>query len=233
MAIVNHETREVTFKIVYAGTPVGGKTTNLAYVHSRIEPGQRGDMVSLATSTDRTLFFDFVPINTLVINGYQTKFLLYTVPGQVHYNATRQLVLRGADGVVFVADSQMERLEENVESARTLMKNLRDNGMSLEELPLVLQYNKRDLPNAAPAAYMDYLLNSGPTPFPSFEAVATTGVNVFATLNAVSQKVLQQFHKTVGFSAPTPPAGVPAAVPPTAPAPAQPPPPTARHLQPA
>ncbi|MGI8601696.1 MAG: GTP-binding protein [Verrucomicrobiales bacterium] len=194
MALVNHETREVTFKIVYAGTPVSGKTTNLAYIHSRIGPTQRGDMVSLATSTDRTLFFDFVPINTVMINGYMTKFMLYTVPGQVYYNATRQLVLRGADGVVFVADSQLDRLDENIESARTLAKNLRDNGMSLENLPLVLQYNKRDLPNAAPLNYLDYVLNSGPTPFASFESVANQGVNVFATLNAVSQLVLQRFH---------------------------------------
>lgn len=197
MAIVNHDTREVTFKIVYAGTPVGGKTTNLAYIHSRIEPAQRGDMVSLATSTDRTLFFDFVPINTVMINGYRTKFLLYTVPGQVHYNATRQLVLRGADGLVFVCDSQMDRLEENVDSARTLMKNLADNGMTLQGLPLVIQYNKRDLPNAAPIPYLDYLLNNGPAKFPTFESVASQGVNVFATLNAVSQLVLQRFHSVV------------------------------------
>jgi signal recognition particle receptor subunit beta len=194
MAIVNHETREVTFKIVYAGTPVGGKTTNLAYIHSRIDAGQRGDMVSLATSTDRTLFFDFVPINTMMINGYRTKFLLYTVPGQVHYNATRQLVLRGSDGVIFVADSQFDRLEENVDSARTLMKNLHDNGMSLDRLSLVLQYNKRDVPNAAPVSYLDYLLNSGPVTYQAFESVAAQGVNVFATLNALSQLVLQRFH---------------------------------------
>jgi mutual gliding-motility protein MglA len=204
MAIVNHETREVTFKIVYAGTPVGGKTTNLAYIHARIDPGQRGDMVSLATSTDRTLFFDFVPINTVMINGYKTKFLLYTVPGQVQYNATRQLVLRGADGIIFVADSQFDRLEENVESARTLMKNLHENHMTLDALPLVLQYNKRDVPNAAPVAYLEYLLNSGPVPFPSFETVAAQGVNVFATLNAVSQLVLQRFHAMTRPSAPAP-----------------------------
>jgi signal recognition particle receptor subunit beta len=151
-------------------------------------------MVSLATSTDRTLFFDFVPINTMMINGYKTKFLLYTVPGQVHYNATRQLVLRGADGVIFVADSQFDRLDENVDSARTLMRNLHDNGMSLDRLPLVLQYNKRDLPNAAPVSYLDYLLNSGPVAYPAFESVASQGVNVFATLNTLSQLVLQRFH---------------------------------------
>jgi signal recognition particle receptor subunit beta len=206
MALVNHETREVTFKIVYAGTPVGGKTTNLACIHSRIDAGQRGDMVSLATSTDRTLFFDFVPINTMMINGYKTKFLLYTVPGQVHYNATRQLVLRGADGIIFVADSQFDRLEENVDAARTLMKNLHDNGMSLDRLSLVLQYNKRDLENAAPVSYLDYLLNSGPATFPAFEAVASQGVNVFATLNAVSQLVLQRFHSV---TAPAPRGVVP------------------------
>jgi signal recognition particle receptor subunit beta len=208
MAIVNHETREVTFKIVYAGTPIGGKTTNLAYIHSRIDAGQRGDMVSLATSTDRTLFFDFVPINAVMINGYRTKFLLYTVPGQVQYNATRQLVLRGADGIVFVADSQFDRLDENIESARTLMKNLHQNRMTLEALPLVLQYNKRDLPTAAPVAYLDYVMNSGPTPFPAFESIASQGVNVFATLNAVSQLVLQRFH---AMTRPAPPPPSPAA----------------------
>lgn len=194
MSIVNHESREVTFKIVYAGTPVSGKTTNLQYIHSRIEAGQRGDLVSLATAADRTLYFDFMPVSSVQIGGYGTKFVLYTVPGQVNYNATRQLVLRGVDGLVFVADSARERLEENLESARTLMKNLQDNGIQFEQLPFVLQYNKRDLPNATPRAHLDYLLNRFPDPFPVFETVAAQGVNVFACLNAVSQLVLQRFH---------------------------------------
>lgn len=203
MAIVNHDTREATFKIVYAGTPVSGKTTNLAYIHARIDSGQRGDLLSLATSTDRTLYFDFMPVTATLINGYQTKFVIYTVPGQVHYNATRQLVLRGADGIVFVADSHPDRLEDNVESARTLVRNLRDNGLSVGQVPLVLQYNKRDLPEAAPRAHLDYLLNRLPQPLPAFETVASRGINVFATLNAVSQMILQRFH--AGTAAPPAP----------------------------
>lgn len=205
MSIVNHEKREVTFKIVYAGTPVSGKTTNLQYIHSRIDAGQRGDLVSLATTSDRTLFFDFMPVSSTPIAGYAAKFSLYTVPGQVHYNATRQLVLRGADGLVFVADSAPERLEENLESARVLMRNLTDNGTPLDQLPLVLQYNKRDLPNAAPRAQLDYLLNRPTNPFPVFETVAARGVNVFACLNAVSQMVLQRFHAAMNPAAPAEP----------------------------
>ncbi len=203
MALVRHDTREVTFKIVYAGTPVSGKTTNLQYIHSRLQGTHCGDLVSLATSTDRTLYFDFVAVTAQSIQGYTTKFQLYTVPGQVQYNATRELVLRGADGIVFVADSQMDRLEENVETARGLMRNLRDNAMSLEQIPMVLQYNKRDLPNAAPVNYLNYLLNNAPKPFPWFESVASTGTNVFATVNAVSQLVLQRFG---ALTAPPPPA---------------------------
>ena len=195
MAVVNHETKEVTFKIVYCGTPVGGKTTNLSYIHSRIEADQRGDLVSLATSTDRTLFFDFLPINTVVINGYATRFMLYTIPGQVCYNATRQLVLKGVDGIVFVSDSSSERMEENLTSLQTLRKNLSFNGLSIDQLPLVFQYNKRDLPDAAPVAYLEYLMNNTEPRRLSFEAAANTGYNVFATLNAVAEQVLQKFHQ--------------------------------------
>lgn len=195
MAVVNHETKEVTFKIVYCGTPVGGKTTNLSYIHSRIESDQRGDLVSLATSTDRTLFFDFLPINTVVINGYSTRFMLYTIPGQVCYNATRQLVLKGVDGIVYVSDSAAERMAENLAGLQTLRKNLADNGLSLDQIPLVFQYNKRDLPNAAPVSYLEFLLNNGASRRLSFEACAQTGYNVFATLNAVAEQVLQKFHQ--------------------------------------
>jgi len=148
----------------------------------------------VATASDRTLYFDFMPVTSTQIGGYTTKFALYTVPGQVHYNATRQLVLRGADGLVFVADSAPDRLEENLESARSLMRNLSDNSTSLDHLPLVLQYNKRDLPKAAPRAHLDYLLNRPHHPFQVFETVAESGLNVFACLNAVSQLVLRQFH---------------------------------------
>lgn len=206
---VNHDTREVTFKLVYAGTPVSGKTTNLCYIHSRIDAGQRGDLVSLATSADRTVYFDFMPVSSVLIQGYRTKFVLYTVPGQVHYAATRQLVLRGVDGLVFVADSAPERLEENLDSARSLMEDIKHSRIAFDQLPFVLQYNKRDLPNAVPRAQMDYLLNRKPNPFPVFETVATRGVNVFACLNAVSQLVLKRFHTQLpGAPAPTPAAAV-------------------------
>ena len=195
MAIINHDTREVQFKLVYCGTPLGGKTTNLSYVHARLQGDQRGDLVSLATSNDRTVFFDFLPVDCDSIHGYRTKFQLYTVPGQVVYNATRQLVLKGADGVVFVADSATGRLEENVASFQGMRANLSENGMRWGEMPVVLQYNKRDLPDAAPLRYLEYLFNREAPRLPVFEAVATRGHNVFATLNALSQIVLHRFHE--------------------------------------
>ena len=194
MAVINHDTREVSFKLVYCGTPMGGKTTNLSYIHSRIGSDQRGDLVALATANDRTLFFDFLPVHTMVINGYKTKFMLYTVPGQVCYNATRQMVLRGADGIVFVADSDLDRMEENLIAWQGMIRNLADNGTPFGDLPAVLQFNKRDLPGAAPPAYMEYLLNAGSRRLPVFEAAAATGYNVFATLNALAQDVLHLFH---------------------------------------
>jgi GTPase SAR1 family protein len=204
MAVINHDTREVSFKLVYCGTPMGGKTTNLSYIHSRIGADQRGDLVALATANDRTLFFDFLPVHTMVINGYKTKFLLYTVPGQVCYNATRQMVLRGADGVVFVADSQLDRMGENLTAWQGMQRNLADNGTDFASLPAILQFNKRDLPNPAPVSYMEYLLNAGPRRLPVFEAAATAGHQVFATLNALAQEVLQRFHHGSSRSAPAP-----------------------------
>lgn len=198
MAVVNHDTRDVSFKLVYCGTPMGGKTTNLQYIHSRLDGSQRGELVTLATSDDRTLFFDFLPIQTVVINGYRTRFGLYTVPGQVHYQATRQMTLKGVDGVIFVADSRLERMEENLTAWRGMVRNLRDNGTPLESLPAVLQFNKRDLPGIAPLQYMEYLLNNGPRRLPSFEASASSGTNVFATLNALAQEILQRFHRSTG-----------------------------------
>jgi len=210
MAVVNHETRDVSFKLVYCGTPMGGKTTNLQYIHSRIEDSQRGELVTLSTSSDRTLFFDFLPIQTVVINGYRTRFALYTVPGQVHYQATRQMTLKGVDGIIFVADSRLERMEENFAAWRGMARNLQDNGTPLESLPLVIQYNKRDLPGIAPVQYMEYLLNNGPRRHPSYEASAAAGSNVFATLNALAQEVLQRFHHSTGAkSAPAPAAPPP------------------------
>ena len=195
MSIINYASREIQFKIVYYGPALCGKTTNLGYIHQRINPQNRGDLVSLATASDRTLFFDFLPLNALVIKGFVTKFQLYTVPGQVIYNATRQLVLRSVDGMVFVADSQWEKMEENVESFKNLEDNLAKQNMALDDVPYVLQYNKRDLPNIAPVNYLDYVLNNRKKRVQSFEVVSSTGQNVFATLNAVSQILLHKFSK--------------------------------------
>jgi signal recognition particle receptor subunit beta len=195
MSIINYASREIQFKIVYYGPALCGKTTNLNYIHQRINPQNRGDLVSLATATERTLFFDFLPLNAVVIKGFVTKFQLYTVPGQVIYNATRQLVLRSVDGIVFVADSQWEKMEENVESFRNLAENLTRQNMSIDEVPCVLQYNKRDLTNIAPVNYIEYVLNNGKKRRQSFEAISSTGQNVFAVLNAVSQILLHKFSK--------------------------------------
>ena len=195
MSIINYASREIQFKIVYYGPALCGKTTNLAYIHQRISPHNRGDLVSLATASDRTLFFDFLPLNAVVIKGFVTKFQLYTVPGQVIYNATRQLVLRSTDGIVFVADSQWEKMEENVESFKNLGENLALQNASIDEIPLVLEYNKRDLPNVAPSNYMEYALNNRKKRLQSFEVISSTGQNVFAALNAVSQILLHKFSK--------------------------------------
>src|SRR5215510_9976277 len=195
MSIINYASREIQFKIVYYGPALCGKTTNLAYIHERISPANRGDLVSLATSADRTLFFDFLPLNAVVIKGFVTKFQLYTVPGQVIYNATRQLVLRSVDGLVFVADSQWEKMEENVESWKNLCDNLSLQNQSIDDVPCVLEYNKRDLPNIAPVNYMEYVMNNRKKRLQSFEVISSTGQNVFAALNAVSQILLHKFSK--------------------------------------
>jgi hypothetical protein len=195
MAVIDHSNKEVKFKLVYCGTPLGGKTSNLQYIHGRLESARRGELVSINTSSDRTLFFDFLPVETAVINGYKTKFLLYTVPGQVAYNATRQLVLKGVDGIVFVADSDPKTIEANIQSFRTMVQNLRENGTPLDQLPAVIQYNKRDLPDAVPVAYLDYLLkNQAPPHIKAYEACANTGWQVFATLNALADQVLRRFY---------------------------------------
>jgi signal recognition particle receptor subunit beta len=194
MPILNYARKEIQFKIVYYGPAFGGKTTNLTYIHSRIGPPFRGDLISLATSADRTLFFDFLPLNTIVVQGFKTKFQLYTVPGQVLYDATRQLVLRGVDGVVFVADSQWNKMEENVESFRNLEENLKRQRLTLDEIPFVLQFNKRDLPHISPPNFLEYLLNNRPKRAQSFETVAKSGRNVFAALDAVTQILLHRFN---------------------------------------
>src|SRR6476646_8317205 len=195
MAIINQATKELQVKVVFYGPALGGKTTNLVQVHEHVQTqeGQKGKLVSLATSSDRTLFFDFLPIEAVAIKGFKTKFQLYTVPGQVIYNTTRQLVLRGVDGIIFVADSQYDKMQENVESFQNLEENLRGAKLDLAELPYVLQYNKRDLPNVAPVEYMEYLLNNRDVRVPAFEASAAKCEGVFETLNAITRLLLQKF----------------------------------------
>ncbi len=194
MAIINQATRELQVKIVYYGPGKGGKTTNLEQVHGNVQNIQeKGKLVSLATSSDRTLFFDFLPMEAMAIKGYKTKFQLYTVPGQVIYNTTRQLVLRGVDGIVFVADSQYEKMTENVESFQNLEDNLKSLKLNFAEIPYVLQYNKRDLPNAAPAAYMDFLLNNREVEVQSVPAVASKCDGVFESLNMITRLLLNKY----------------------------------------
>lgn len=194
MAIINQATRELQVKIVYYGPAMGGKTTNLVKVHENVQGvHEKGKLVSLATSSDRTLFFDFLPLEAMSIKGFKTKFQLYTVPGQVIYNTTRQLVLRGVDGIVFVADSQYDKMAENVESFTNMEENLKTLKLNLDEIPYVLQYNKRDLPNVAPVDYLEFLLNNREVQVPSFEASATRCEGVFETLNAVVRLLLNKF----------------------------------------
>jgi mutual gliding-motility protein MglA len=190
--VVNHETGQIQFKIVYCGTPLGGKTTNLAKIHSYMDETVRGEMISMATSQDRTLFFDFLSLETPCFEGYQTRFQLYTVPGQIYYNATLQLVLRGVDGIVFVADAQRERLSENALALQNVEQNLQLMQQSLERIPVVLQYNKRELPNSASATELDAAINRRQRPFPRIEASAIQGFHVLETLNGICQLVLRR-----------------------------------------
>jgi signal recognition particle receptor subunit beta len=190
MSIINYAARVINFKIVYYGPGLAGKTANLQNIHQCLPDGNKGKMISLATGDDRTLFFDFLPVSALGVRGFTTRFQLYTVPGQTHYNMTRKLVLRGVDGVVFVADSQWDRLRDNVESFRNLVENLKEYGLNLATIPLVLQFNKRDLDRVAPVDYLEFLLNRGERRVPTFEAVAVGGTGVFDTLNTVSRLVL-------------------------------------------
>src|SRR4051795_12747418 len=195
MAIINQASKELQVKVVYYGPALGGKTTNLVQVHDHVQTAQggKGKLVSLATSSDRTLFFDFLPIEAMAIRGFKTKFQLYTVPGQVIYNATRQIVLRGVDGIVFVADSQYDKMEENIETFRHLEENLKTLNLSLDDIPYVVQYNKRDLPDVAPVEYMDFLLNNREVQVPSFEASASKCEGVFETLNMITRMLLHKF----------------------------------------
>ena len=221
MSLINYASREINCKLVYYGPGLGGKTTNLEYVYEKVAPTAKGKLISLATETERTLFFDFLPVDLGTIRGFKTRFHLYTVPGQVYYNASRKLILKGVDGVVFVADSQLERMEANLESMQNLYDNMVQHGYDLTKMPFVVQYNKRDLPNAASVQELQEALNPGwpvedasrqravPDPdrpgeylvrqvdgawverVPYYEGVAVQGVGVFDTLRAISKKVLK------------------------------------------
>ncbi len=195
MSFVNFANREVQLKIVFYGPGLGGKTTNLQVIHKLIAPDAKGNLTSVATSKDRTLFFDFMPLVANAIERYTTRFQVYTVPGQVMYNTTRRLVLRGVDGVVFVADSQWSKMAENVESFANLVENMELQGDSVDAIPYVLQYNKRDLPDIAPVNYLEYILNNREVRRPSFTAVASEGKGVFETLNMIARLVLNRFVK--------------------------------------
>lgn len=202
MVSINYSSREVCCKIVFYGPGLSGKTTNLQYVHSKVPANSRGKMISLATEADRTLYFDFLPINIGTINGFAAKFQLYTVPGQVYYNATRKLVLRGVDGVVFVADSQPDKMDENIESLTNLGDNLIEYGYSLDTIPVVIQYNKRDLPGILSVDELNQQLN--PRGWPHFEASATIGNGVFDTLKMIIKIVLEKAKGNASASAPKP-----------------------------
>ena len=193
MSMINYASREINCKIVYYGPGLCGKTTNLEYIFEKVAPNTRGKLISLATETERTLFFDFLPVDLGSIRGFKTRFHLYTVPGQVYYNASRKLILKGVDGVVFVGDSQVERLDANVESMHNLYDNLSEYGLDLREIPFVIQYNKRDLPNALTIEEMRKALN--PRNIPDYQAVAPTGVGVFDSLKAVAKLVLTELMK--------------------------------------
>ena len=199
MSFVNFKKKEVQLKIVYYGPGLSGKTTNLQVIHRMINPAGRGDLTSVATSGERTLFFDFMPLVAQAFEGYQTRFQLYTVPGQVMYNLTRRLVLRGVDGVVFVADSQWSQMPENAASLANLEDNLTLQRERLGDIPCVLQYNKRDVPDATPRHYLEYLLNNRDVQLPTFDAVASKGEGVFESLNMIARLVLHRFlavHKS-------------------------------------
>lgn len=193
MSFINYSSREINCKIVYYGPGLCGKTTNLQYIYKKTNPNAKGKMISLATETERTLFFDFLPLSLGDIRGFKTRFHLYTVPGQVFYDASRKLILKGVDGVVFVADSQQERLDANIESLENLAQNLKEQGYDITKIPLVIQYNKRDLPNASSLDELRKALN--PSARPEYEAISTTGQGVFETLKMIAKLVLVELKK--------------------------------------
>jgi small GTP-binding protein len=194
MTFINYASREINCKIVYYGPGLCGKTTNLQYIYDKTNPNAKGKLISLATETDRTLFFDFLPLELGTVRGFRTRFHLYTVPGQVFYDASRKLILKGVDGVIFVADSQVERMDANVESVENLQTNLKTQGYDMNTIPFVLQLNKRDLQNVAPVDEMKRLLMRREQPV--FEAVAAKGPGVFETLKGVAKLVLQELTKS-------------------------------------
>lgn len=193
MSFINYASREINCKIVYYGPGLCGKTTNLQYIYNKTAEESKGKMISLATETERTLFFDFLPLALGEIRGFKTRFHLYTVPGQVFYDASRKLILKGVDGVVFVADSQEERLDANIESLENLKDNLDEQGFDIEKIPFVIQFNKRDLPNVSSVEELSNLLNERNVP--EFEACAMTGEGVFETLKGVAKQVLNDLKK--------------------------------------
>ena len=193
MTFINYAAREINCKIVYYGPGLCGKTTNLQWIYDKTNPQAKGKLISLATETDRTLFFDFLPLDLGQVRGFKTRFHLYTVPGQVFYDASRKLILKGVDGIVFVADSQEPRMEANAESLINLEKNLKEQGYDLKTIPYALQFNKRDLPSALPMDQMYERLNYKGEP--TFEAVAMNGTGVFDTLKAVAKLVLTELKK--------------------------------------
>ena len=193
MTFINYAAKEINCKIVYYGPGLGGKTTNLQHIYTKTAPDRKGKMISLATEANRTLFFDFLPLDLGSIRGFTTRFHLYTVPGQVFYDASRKLILKGVDGVIFVADSQTDRMEANVESIRNLDSNLKEYALDLRTIPYALQFNKRDLENIMPVDEMYRMLNFKREP--TFEAVATTGSGVFETLKSVAKQILVELRK--------------------------------------
>ncbi|HBA83865.1 MAG TPA: gliding-motility protein MglA [Verrucomicrobia bacterium] len=193
MSFINFSKKEISFKIVYYGPALCGKTTNVEQIHRTIASQDKGELTMLSTQQDRTLFFDFLPLKSDIIKGFSSKFQIYTVPGQVIYNETRRLVLRNVDGIVFVADSQWSKMEENAESYANLEDNLQKQGMTLEKLPYILQFNKRDLPEVAPAHYMDFMMNQRTMRAPTLEAVARESQGVMESLNLIAKMVLGQF----------------------------------------
>lgn len=193
MSFINYSAREINCKIVYYGCGLCGKTTNLQYIYEKTNTEAKGKMISLATETERTLFFDFLPLSLGEIKGFKTRFYLYTVPGQIFYDASRKLILKGVDGIVFVGDSQAERMDANMESFDNMKENLSEHGYDLDRIPYVVQYNKRDLPSAVPLDELKRVLN--PTGVPDFDAVSTKGIGVFETLKAVVKLVLIELKK--------------------------------------